>query len=126
MKLRIKGDSLRLRLTRGEVQQLAQQGCVEERVHISAHGVLVYRIRRVPTPAALGATFDAAVIEIQVPDNTAREWCDSDLVTLDAVQRHGAVDLRIVVEKDFACLVPRTDEDEADNFVHPNDRSSCA
>jgi hypothetical protein len=53
VKLRIKGDSLRLRLTRGEVQQLAQQGCVEERVHISAQGVLVYRIRRVPAQAAL-------------------------------------------------------------------------
>jgi hypothetical protein len=126
VKLRMKGDSLRLRLTRGEVQQLAQQGCVEERVHISAQGVLVYRIRRVPAQAALGATFDAGVIEIQVPDDTAREWCESELVTLDAVQHYGDVDLRIVVEKDFACLASRSNEDESDNFRHPSDRSSSA
>jgi hypothetical protein len=126
VKLRMKGDSLRLRLTRAEVQQLAQTGSVEERVHISAQGVLVYRIRGVPPQAALGATFDNGVIEIQVPEHTAREWCESELVTLDAVQRHGAVDLRIVVEKDFACLAPRSDEDESDNFRHPNDRSPCA
>ena len=126
MKLRIKGDSLRLRLTRGEVQQLAEVGRVEERVHISPQGVLVYRVQRAPAAAALGAAFADGVIEIQVPETIAREWCASELVTLEAVQHHGAVDLRIVVEKDFACLAPRTDEDESDNFPHPNDRSHCA
>lgn len=126
MKLRIKGDSLRLRLTRGEVQQLAEVGRVEERVHISPQGVLVYRVQRAPAAAALGAAFADGVIEIQVPEAIAREWCASELVTLEAVQHHGAVDLRIVVEKDFACLAPRTDEDESDNFPHPNDRSHCA
>jgi hypothetical protein len=65
------------------------------------------------------------VIEIQVPEGVAREWCASELVTLDAVQRDGAADLRIVVEKDFACLAPRSDEDEADNFPHPKERSSA-
>jgi hypothetical protein len=123
MKLRMKGDSLRLRLTRAEVQQLAAEGRVEERVSISADGVLVYRLKRTPAAAALGATFENGVIEIQVPEHAAREWCESELVTLDNVQRRGAVDLRIVVEKDFACLAPRSDEDESDNFRHPKDRS---
>jgi hypothetical protein len=122
----MKGDSLRLRLTRGEVQELAQTGRVEERVHFGAHGVLVYRLQRAFTAAAIGATFADGVIEIQLPDASAREWCDSELVTLDAVQRHAAVDLRIIVEKDFACLAPRTDEDESDNFPHPKDRSQKA
>lgn len=119
----MKGDSLRLRLTRGEVQQLAQAGRVEERVNISADSVLVYRLQRAPAAAALAATFENGVIEIQVPEAAAREWCASERVTLEHVQRHGAVDLRIVVEKDFACLAPRSDEDEADNFRHPKDRS---
>jgi hypothetical protein len=126
MKLRMKGDSLRLRLTRGEVQQLAEVGRVEEHVRISPHGVLVYRVQRAPGAATLGATFADGVIEIQVPEGVARDWCASDIVTLDAVQHHGAVDLRIVVEKDFACLAPRSDEDESDNFPHPTDRSPCA
>jgi hypothetical protein len=122
----MKGDSLRLRLTRAEVQQLAQSGRVEEHVHIGARGLLIYRVQRAPTAAALGASFDNGVIEIQVPDATAREWCDSELVTLDAVQHQDAVDLRIIVEKDFACLAPRSDEDESDNFPHPKDRSQKA
>jgi hypothetical protein len=122
----MKGDSLRLRLTRGEVQQLAQSGRVEEHVHIGAHGLLIYRVQRAPTAAAVGASFNNGVIEIQVPDATAREWCDSELVTLDVVQHQDAVDLRIIVEKDFACLAPRSDEDESDNFPHPKDRSQEA
>jgi hypothetical protein len=122
----MKGDSLRLRLTRGEVQQLAESGRVEERVHISPHGVLVYRLQRAAAAATLGATFDNGVIEIQVPESVARDWCASERVTLDHVQQHGAVDLRIVIEKDFACLAPRSDEDESDNFRHPKDRSAEA
>jgi hypothetical protein len=126
VKLRMKGDSLRLRLTRGEVQQLAEVGRVEEHVRISPQSALVYRVQRAPTAAALGATFANGVLEIQVPEGVARDWCASELVTLDGVQHHGDVDLRIVVEKDFACLAPRSDEDESDNFPHPNDRSHCA
>ena len=120
MKLRLRGDSLRLRLTRGEVQQLAQSGSVEERVHITPSGVLVYRLKRVTT---LGASFVNGEVEIQVPESMAREWCASELVTLEHEQPHGEVRLRIVVEKDYACLAPREDEDESDNFRHPMDRS---
>jgi hypothetical protein len=124
VKLRIKGDSLRLRLTRAEVQQLADSGSVEERVHMTPSGVLVYRLARTTEAATLGASFVAGVVEIQVPEKTALDWCASDLVTLEHVQPHGAVRLRIVVEKDFACLAPRADEDESDNFPHPAEGSS--
>jgi hypothetical protein len=122
----MKGDSLRLRLTRGEVAQLAQSGRVEEEVHIGRRGLLIYRVQRTPAAAALGATFADGVIEIQVPEGVAREWCASEVVTLDGVQHDGAAALRIVVEKDFACLAPRSDEDESDNFPHPKDRSPAA
>jgi hypothetical protein len=122
----MKGDSLRLRLTRGEVQELQQAGRVEERVHIGAHGVLTYRLQRAPGAASLGASFEGGVIEVQVPEAAALKWCTSDLVTLDHVQRHGASAVRIIIEKDFACLGPRADEDESGNFPHPKERSSKA
>jgi hypothetical protein len=120
VKLRIRGDSLRLRLTRAEVQRLAQRGSVEECVHITPDAVLVYRIKRAASAATLGATFKDGVLQIEVPESVAQTWCESDLVTLEHVQPHGEVRLRIVVEKDFACLAPRADEDEADNFLHPD------
>ena len=123
MKLRIKGDSLRLRLTRAEVQQLAQRGLVEESTRFAPPGRFVYRLRRAPQASQLAATFDDAAIEIQVPEDAAREWCDTELVTLQNVQHFAGTDLRIMVEKDHACLAPRTDEDESDHFTHAAQRS---
>ncbi len=46
MKLRIKGDSLRLRLTQGEVTALDTGGVVEEKVRFGGGAALIYRLRR--------------------------------------------------------------------------------
>jgi hypothetical protein len=56
---------------------------------------------------------------ILVPAATADEWCVSQQVTLAQVQGVGSAALSITLEKDFACLAPRADEDESDNFPHP-------
>jgi hypothetical protein len=47
-------------------------------------------------------------------------WAASELVSIDGEQGldDGSV-LRILVEKDFACLAPRAGEDESDMFPHP-------
>jgi hypothetical protein len=120
MKLRIKGDSLRLRLTQGEVQQLADRGSVEERTRFGAGTDLVYRLRRDAAAPALSAVSNGSEIEIRVPASMASEWCSTDLVTLSATQPVApGVDLRIAVEKDYACLTVREGEDESDNFPHP-------
>ena len=119
MKLRIKGDSLRLRLTRTEVEQLAATGSVEDRIRFGADSALVYRLSREEQGDQLTASFAQDAIEVHVPPTAARRWCSSDEVTLAGVQNKGGADLRILVEKDFACLKPREDEDESDHFPHP-------
>jgi hypothetical protein len=119
MKLRIKGPSLRLRLTQAEVRALADDGRVEEQVPFGGGQLLTYRLSRDAAAAQLMANFSAGVLDIRVPDALARQWCASEEVTLAASQPAGAHTLRIVVVKDFACLAPRTDEDESDNFPHP-------
>jgi hypothetical protein len=120
MKLRIKGDSLRFRLTQGEVQRLAQSGEVEERTHFGAGKDLVYRLKRDAGATALNAVSAGTEIEIRVPAAMAREWCTTDLVGLSATQAVApGVELRIAVEKDYACLTVREGEDESDNFPHP-------
>lgn len=126
MKLRIKGPSLRLRLTQGEMRALEEAGLVEEEVPFAAGAQLIYRLRRDPAAAVIEASLRGGVLEIRVPDEAARSWCTTDLVTLSAQQstQHGA--LRITLEKDFACLAPRTDEDESDNFPHPGEASGKA
>ena len=119
MKLRIKGASLRLRLTQKEVRALAEQGQVEEQVPFAPGARLIYRLRRDRATAQIQASFADGIVEISVPDKLAQAWCASDQVTLAHSQPLPQGALQITLEKDFACLAPREGEDESDNFPHP-------
>jgi hypothetical protein len=118
MKLRIKGDSLRLRLTKSEVEQLETRAQVEEPVHFGP-ATLIYRLSRGDSVPDITATYTDNVIDIRIPDTQALAWCRNEEVTLAHSQALPAGSLRIVIEKDFACLAPREDEDESDHFAHP-------
>jgi hypothetical protein len=120
MKLRIKGPTLRLRLTQAEIGALAQHGVVEEHVPFAANVSLIYRLKRDPAAREISASYRNGVVEIRIPEGTARHWCTSELVTLAHAQPLPEGVLQITLEKDFACLTPRADEDEADNFPHPD------
>ena len=119
MKLRIKGPTLRLRLSQGEIRALLEQGLVEEHVPFAPGVDLVYRLRRDAAAAEITASFRNGILEIRVPEGKAREWCTTELVTLAHEQALPDGSLRITLEKDFACLAPREGEDESDNFPHP-------
>ena len=119
MKLRIKGPALRLRLTQGEIAALAEHGVVEECVPFAANTTLIYRLRRDPQVREIRAGYEGSVLEIRIPDGMAQHWCTSDLVTLTHLQPLPEGTLQITLEKDFACLTPRSGEDESDNFPHP-------
>ena len=68
MKLRIKGDSLRLRLTQGEVRQLGETGSVEDRVRFGAGAALTYRVKRDIASSDMHATFTNNTIKIHLPE----------------------------------------------------------
>ena len=119
MKLRIKGDSLRVRLAQGEMRALAERGEVEDRVSFPGGAALRYRLRIDRNSDEISSSYSSNVIEILVPEAQAQRWCGTDLVTLSATEAIGAGELRIVLEKDWACLAPREGEDESDNFPHP-------
>jgi hypothetical protein len=120
VKLRIKGATLRLRVTQGEVHALHEQGRVEEQVPFAPGVSLIYRLVKDASARQISASYHGNVVEILVPAAAADEWCVSQQVTLAQVQGAGGTTLSITLEKDFACLAPRTDEDESDNFPHPD------
>lgn len=119
MKLRIKGNSLRMRLTRREVRELDERGEVADQIEFGGQAALVYRVRRDAVATALTATYTSGIIEICVPEQTARTWCNTDAVSLEHARPTAEGALQILVEKDFSCLVPREGEDESDHFPHP-------
>ena len=119
MKLRIKGDSLRLRLAQGEVRTLAECGEVEDRISFPGGTALRYRLRVDRGSDVISSSYGSDLIEILVPEPLSERWCGTDLVTLSASQGTGSAELRIILEKDWACLAPREGEDDSDNFPHP-------
>ena len=117
MKLRIKGNSLRLRLTRPEVTRLRDEGLVEESADFGTGAILVYRLQSVATPGSLRADFHDGTISVVIPSETADAWAISDEVVIAA--QAGA--LQISIEKDFRCLTRSDEEGERDAFPHPAD-----
>lgn len=113
MKLRIKDDSLRLRLTQAEVGELAERGKVERSMHL-ATGDMRYRVLATDVGAP-EADFDSGTISVRLPSDQVLDWVATD--TVGIAGQHGP--LSILVEKDFACLVPREGEDDTDAFPHP-------
>jgi hypothetical protein len=121
MKLRIQGDSLRLRLTRSEVAGLHESGVVEETAHFLGGQGLTYRIRKSSGNEGICAQLADGTITVHVPSGAVEAWATSDDVGLAA--RAGV--LRIAIEKDFRCLTRSREEDEADAYPHPAEQLSC-
>lgn len=122
MKLRIRGDSLRFRLTQGEVASLLAGSKVSELVHFSggADGTLTYSLKSSAECTQPAARFAGGEIHVDLPCAAVAHWAAGDDVGIEAAQSVGdGKHLRIIVEKDFRCLQPRPEEDERDHFPHP-------
>lgn len=125
MKLRIRGNSVRLRLTKTEVNQLGEGQAVHERTHFLGGAVFNYILETSPNAASIEARYADACMTVTLPFAVAKGWAFSEDVALQFEQMISASDegkLFILVEKDFACLKPRQHEheDESDMFSNPN------
>jgi hypothetical protein len=120
MKLRIRGDSVRLRLSQTETVQLAEQGFVADSIHFPAGNDLEYRIEAADV-ASVNTRFDGHKVIVTVPEQTLRAWFEPAEVSISAEQELGPGRcLQILIEKDFACLTPREGEDDSDSFPNPD------
>lgn len=119
MKLRIKGNSIRLRLLRSEIERFAAEGKIVDETVFGA-SVLRYSLQASPDASLVHALFENDEIAIILPDAMARDWISSDMVGLDVEQPIGdGKKLTILVEKDFACLDRPDDPDLDDAFPNP-------
>ena len=120
MKLRILNNSVRLRLTRTEVDTLDREGLVQAHTDFPGDRDFHYVVESSPASVKPGAFFSERVMTVRLPDTIVREWAASDEVSIRGNQLlDGGETLKILVEKDFQCLTDRQDEDESDMFPHP-------
>ena len=122
MKLRLRKNSIRLRLTQTDVKTFAENGEVEESVEFgpSVDQSFLFALVMDSTVSSLKSVLSNRGIVVSAPDVAATEWANSQSVGMTAEQDlEGGGKLQILVEKDFACLEPRDGSEDMDAFPHP-------
>jgi len=124
MKIRIKGNSIRLRLTQSEVQQFEKEGIVTESIQlgITEKERLNYKLQK-SDGKEISAKLSENTLSVYIPDGMGNNWANTNLVGLSTeMPLEKDAFLSILVEKDFKCLTDRLGEDESDNFPNPLDK----
>ena len=122
MKLRLRENSIRLRLLQSEVIQLREIGDVSETIvfGINPTNNLTYSLRISAEASEISAHKTDNQIEIFLPLLTAENWANSTEVGLYSEQEVGDLaTLKIIIEKDFVCVDRPLDADNIDAFPHP-------
>ena len=120
MKLRLRENTIRLRLLQSEISKLAEFGEVTETITFGLTQTLSYRIEVSAPHLEISAEFKASEITIFLPLEIAKNWLETNLVGLEKEQNINAEKtLKILVEKDFVCIDRPMDADNLDAFPHP-------
>jgi hypothetical protein len=135
MKLRIKGNSLRLRVTRPELAVLVEGGTVRQHVRFGPgpSDALAY-VLLVNSEAGDGqdnddppvATFAANEVRVTLSPAAVRRWREPDQVAVEGRQDvGGGQSLHVLVEKDFACIDGPPGSEDPDAFPNPTAGRAC-
>lgn len=120
MKVRIKGNSIRYRLTKTEIDNFGKLGFLEEKTEFLNGPSFRYRLENKVGIENMEASFSGNMICIFVPENIAAEWTTTDVVGFDNKMNIGdGKELFLLIEKDFVCL-DHSFEDQSDNYENPN------
>lgn len=118
MKIRIKGNSVRFRLTKTEVQSLCERGISREKTTFNESN-FVYAVKVSDKYDNLHASFLNLGIILFLPQTILSDWYLNEQVgfyhsqTLESGQK-----LELKLEKDFVCM-DKTTENQSDNYPNP-------
>ena len=119
MKIRIKGNSIRLRLTKTDVQTLKENGLVEEKTIVNAEEIFSYSLMIDEAIENISANYQNNKITVYLSNEEARILTETDEITVQGSQDNG---LFLLVEKDLQCL-DTTSEDQSD--MYENFKTKC-
>ncbi|WP_149275593.1 DUF7009 family protein [Pareuzebyella sediminis] len=118
MKIRIKGNAIRIRITKSEVADFCKNGYLEEKTFFNT-GVFKYAIRQERNASCFEAIFEDNTISFILPKEMVESWEVNEVVGFEnIVVLSDGKELSLLLEKDFTCLEPRK-EDQTDNYPNP-------
>jgi len=126
MKLRIKGNSLRLRVSPSEMARLLENGRIEETIRFAPQegAKLTYALERASTEQEISVRYQAQEVTVVLSTEVTRKWAEGERVGVSGTFDVGHDQLALLVEKDFACL-DGNDVDNEDTFSNPNSGVIC-
>lgn len=120
MKIRIKGNSIRLRLTKTDVRNLKETGRVDEKTVLGNEQLFSYSLLKDENADAISASFVNGSITVVLPKNESETLTETDEITVKDYQNNGEEGgLFLLIEKDLQCL-DDTFEDQSDMYENPN------
>ena len=118
MKIRIKGNTIRIRLSKSEVDRFAVNHRIEDHTEFG-DTKFSYALVSGPQYAQMGADFKDGIITMFLTEKQAEEWTKTTLIGLENDMPIGnGKNLYVLLEKDFKCI-DETHEDQTDKFDHP-------
>ena len=114
MKIRIKGNSVRLRLSQNEVNSLVKDHMITDTCSL-ANSQFVYRIKASDNNE-IDVLMSGSELDVHVPMDLLKDWDTDTRVGFDHTLNNGTY---VLIEKDFKCLIERTHEDESNLYPNP-------
>ena len=119
MKIRIKGNSLRIRISKTEVDTFCKEGKLTERTEFG-DGSFLYNLVSVNSEGNLDADYKDGAVTMYVPAHLIADWDTNNVVGFDYTKPlPGGDGLFLLLEKDFKCIDNTVGEDQSDNFDNP-------
>jgi hypothetical protein len=127
MKLRIKGNSLRLRISRSEMDRLVHTGRIEDTVQFTpvAGESFTYALEHDGNTGQVAVRYVSGSVAVVVPTAQVMRWTvESEVGIYESLVLDASNSLDLILEKDFACI-DGSDADNADTFQNPNEAAAC-
>ena len=127
MKLRCTENSIRIRIKKSELAQLAKTKSIAEKIRFGNQVALTFALNINESIQKVAATFLDNQLVVSLPTAIAKQWISTNQVGIEVnnpiSQEH---QLHILIEKDFPCL-DREEEDKSDTFweLAPETPDAC-
>src|SRR5262249_30555217 len=128
MKLRIRSNSVRIRMDRKDLADLIERGRVVDALRFGPgkERTLAYAVVLGPAPAGRpDAAYAAGLLVVTIDRGDAEAWAAGDRVGFDHEQLTEGGTVRVILEKDFACLDRPAGSEGEDARAFPNPSAVC-
>lgn len=122
MKLRINGNSIRIRVTQAEFQAFMDYGSVADILEIPEQPISYALEKCGEKEMNVSRLGDS--IRVGLPDDKVREWRSEDCTGFTHIQNVGNKAIKIIVEKELKCPTPEDCKADPDAFPRPKNEAS--